>query len=147
VIAVRTTPRTWRCTVCQNRMAGTIKTCPECRTRRGTKRTSLKARADRMAAAIVKARANGKCEACGIEGRPLDWAHGWPRRHHNLRWNTEAAFALCRPCHQHFTTHPLDWAMWLIQRLGPSAQVFERRANEQWDRDYDRVLRELKEAK
>lgn len=146
MIAKRTTPRTWRCSVCSTRLAGTIKTCTECRTRRGTKRTSLKARADRMAAAIVKARAGGRCEACGVVA-PLDWAHGWARRHHSLRWNTDAAFGLCRPCHQHYTTHPIAWTEWLYHRLGRDrAEEFERLANSQWNRSYDDVLKALKEA-
>ncbi len=97
-----------------------------------------------MAAAIVKARAGGKCENCHQE-RPLDWAHGWARRHHSLRWNTEAAFALCRPCHAHFTTHPVHWTQWLIARLGQeTVERFEYRANLSWDRDYGRVIAELK---
>ena len=97
-----------------------------------------------MASAIVKARANGKCENCEQE-RPLDWAHGWPRRHHSLRWETRAAFALCRECHRHFTVHPLAWAGWLVDRLGrQTADYFEQKANTAWDRDYERVISELK---
>jgi hypothetical protein len=97
-----------------------------------------------MASAIVKARANGKCEACGIEAN-LDWAHGWPRRHHSLRWETEAAFGLCRACHSHYTTHPLAWSGWLVARLGFDKCVFfEQKANSSWHRDYERVISELR---
>ena len=93
-----------------------------------------------MAAAIVKLRAGGRCENCKRE-RPLDWAHGWPRRHHSLRWNTEAAFGLCRPCHVWYTAHPLAWSDWLVKRLGrETAETYELLANSQWDRNYGEVL-------
>lgn len=141
----RTTARTRRCSGCSARISSSV--CPNCKTRKATKRTSIKARCDRMAAAIVKLRAGGKCEGCGIEGQPLDWAHGWARRHHSLRWETRAAFALCRPCHANYTTRPLQWAAYLEVKLGPDlAGEFERKANEPWDRDYGRVIAELTEA-
>jgi len=143
-IQKRTTVRAWKCSICNFRNDGGVRTCPECKTRRGSKRTSVKARCDRKASAIVKGRAGGKCENCGKEAR-LDWAHGWARRHHSLRWNTDAAFGLCRPCHQHFTTHPLAWSAWLIKRLGEAtATRYEHIANSAWDRDYQLVLEELK---
>lgn len=139
----RATPRSKRCSACPARLAAGEKKCSACGTRRGSKRTSVKARCDRMASAIVKARAGGRCENCGKEA-PLDWAHGWPRRHHSLRWETRAAFGLCRPCHQHFTTHPVAWTLWLTARLGSwLTEEFERKANSTWDRNYERVIADL----
>lgn len=141
---VRATPRTHLCVGCNSRIS--TKTCSSCGTRSKTTRTSIKARCDRMAAAIVKLRAKGKCENCGHE-RPLDWAHGWPRRHHSLRWVTNAAFGLCRDCHRHYTDRPLSWSLWLNARLGRDlAEAYERLANEPWDRDYGRVLAQLSAA-
>lgn len=41
----------------------------------------------------------------------MDCAHIVSRKNRRLRWDAHyGALALCKPCHRHFTDHPLDWA-------------------------------------
>lgn len=137
-------PRTWGCPYCLGRT--TLRTCPTCRVRRGTKRSSLKARCDSLARALCRDLANGKCARCGGPGS--DWAHRFPRRHHAIRWSMDNCDFLCRPCHQFFTDHPWSFTYWLEEKLMvQGVQWLEQQANSPWDKDYSKVLAYLKERR
>lgn len=138
----RPTPRTWKCSVCGVNQSG-IKTCLECKARKGVKRTNLKAKCDRLARELCRRLADGKCARCGGEGS--DWAHRFPRRFHNLRWDMRNCDFLCRPCHQFFTDHPSSFHIWLTIQLKSvdAVEALEREANSQWDRDYLLVINYL----
>lgn len=83
---------------------------------RKTARRSLKARADKLCGAIVRAR--GRCERCGSE-RFIQWCHGFSRRYLNVRWDHERnGFALCRGCHFYYGMRPLEWDQFMIDKLG-----------------------------
>ena len=139
--------RRWVCAHCRVKNPSGQGKCSACGIRRATKRTSLKARCDRLAAQIVKARAGGKCERCGAVA-PLDWAHIFPRRHHSVRWNPDNALAMCRPCHTYTGTHPAAFLTWLLDWRGREwVEEMERRANTQWNKDYAEVLAELTKEK
>lgn len=141
----RSQPRAWICRLCKVKQRG-LKTCLECKARKGVKRTNLKAKCDRLARELCMRLADGKCARCGGVG--TDWAHRWPRRHHSLRWSMLNCDLLCRPCHQHFTTHPHQFASYLNEKLGERmVNELEDRANAQWDRDYQKVIAYLESYK
>lgn len=141
--------RSWICAHCklQKNIAGS-KSCIRCGIRRATKRTSLKTRCDRLAARLVKDRAGWKCERCGKQNPPkLDWAHIFPRRHHNARWDLDNALALCRPCHTYTGNHPATFTSWLMDWKGRDwLEALERKANCDWNKSYADVLASLEEA-
>lgn len=136
-------PRRWVCAHCLHRNEPTAKKCAGCGIRRATKRTSLKRRCDLLAAAIVKARARGKCERCG-KAAPLDWAHIFVRAKHSSRWDPDNALALCRPCHDFTGDHPATFMAWLADWKGTDWLIaLERKSNEVWNRSYPEVLASL----
>lgn len=142
--------REWTCKHCGLSVGGGYKKftkCPDCGIRRATKRTSLKARCDALARALCRKLADGKCARCGGPGS--DWAHRMPRRHHNTRWDMNNCDFLCRKCHRFFTDSPMSFTFWLVERMGgiDALTDLERRANEPWDRDYNRVLASLTEKR
>lgn len=151
----RTKPRrrAWACTHCQRKNFSANKRCEGCGIGKNTKRTSLKARADAMARELCRLLANGKCAVSGtwsngqrVPDHPgTDWAHRFPRRHHSIRWSMDNCDFLCRAHHDFFGTHPNAFWSWLSGRGVPVGDI-ERRANEPWDKDYGRVLSELRAA-
>ena len=83
---------------------------------RMTRRRSLKALADKLCGAIVRAR--GACENCGST-KVLQWAHGLSRSYHNVRWDFRVnGFCLCRACHCYFTYRPEEWRDWMVRQIG-----------------------------
>jgi len=161
MIARRTTPRTWRCTSCLGRSTGSK--CDSCGTRKGTLRVSSRSRCDKLAGDIVKYRAGLKCERCGKPGEPnakgeriagLDWSHRpSAKRSHSMavRYADDAADALCRACHTHLETRPVEYNSWLVSR-GVDVADLERRAHLLWDKQYPverlrATLKALKEVK
>lgn len=143
--SVRPTPRrrSWACQHCRRKNDPADKRCAGCGIGRATKRTSLKARCDAMARELCRLLAGGRCARCG--GAGSDWAHRFPRRHHSLRWSMENCDFLCRDCHQFFTDYPMSFMAWLQDCIGgPAILDLERRANELWDKDYLRVIVDLR---
>ena len=74
-------------------------------------------------------RSKGKCEAKGWAptwigappvqcGGPLQAAHGFPRTYAATRLIPLNGFALCAGHHRWFTTKPLHWTQFMIERLG-----------------------------
>ena len=131
------TKRMWSCGACFAKNIPALRRCGACGTGRQSKRTSVKARADRMARELCRLLADGKCARCGGPGS--DWAHRLGRRHHSVRWSMDNCDFLCRSCHRHFTDKPFDFASWLASR-GVDMAALERRAAERWDGDYGFVI-------
>jgi len=76
-------------------------------------------RKDREFSLAVRAR--GVCEirlAKGCRGTPDNCCHLISRRYRNVRWDEENAVAGCYPCHLYGTTHPAEWTVWCMNRLG-----------------------------
>lgn len=133
----RPTPRKWTCGLCHTKTTG--KSCLECKTRKTTTRTGLKAKCDRLARELCRRLADGKCARCGGPGS--DWAHRMVRRFHAVRWDMQNCDYLCRPCHQWFGDHPASFVAWLSTRV--DVEDLERRANSVWNKDYLQVIRYL----
>ncbi len=72
--------------------------------------------ADKLCGDLVRAR--GRCQnGCG-RTTGLQWAHGFSRRYHKVRWDLRNGFCLCATCHMRFTHNPLLWEMWLRAEWG-----------------------------
>lgn len=78
------------------------------------------AEADRLARIAVMLRDRGRCRSCGAEGNSLDWAHIVTRASGvYIRWDVDAAVALCRGCHGTFTAQPSSFARFIAQTFDP----------------------------
>lgn len=79
------------------------------------KKTSPMKTADKLCGDLVRSR--GRCEECGsVQG--LQWAHGFSRRYHKVRWDERNGFCLCVKCHMRFTHNPILWDDWLKAKWG-----------------------------
>lgn len=133
--------RHWRCPHCQERTTGSS----HCGVRKGTKRTSLRARCDTLARTLCRLMAGGLCARCGGPGS--DWAHRMPRRFLSVRWDADNCDFLCRKCHDWFGRNPFAFKDWLVVRMGSNElSALEERANQVWDKSYGRVLAQLSAA-
>ncbi len=141
--------REWTCKHCGTSNGGGTKkmtTCVDCKIRRTTKRTSLKARCDALARELCRRLADEKCARCGGPGS--DWAHRFPRRFHALRWSMLNCDFLCRPCHVFFTDHPATFISWLTVKIGTqTVEELEKIANSTWNKDYLEVINYLESFK
>ena len=89
--------------------------------------THGKREADRLFSIIVRRR-DGRCQSCGTTA-DLQCAHLASRRYLATRWDLNNAVALCRACHQRFTVNPVQWTVWLLDRLGdPAFAALHRKA-------------------
>ena len=146
-------PRRWLCTHCRTKNEPGKRTCASCRIGRATKRKSLASRADALWSQLVKV--GGVCVAAIPRGGPqssvtlregtamclggLEAAHVVPRKHRSTRWLPENGRAICHGHHRYFTGHEKAWRDF----IGPEWDVMWDKAQELWDRDYTRVIREL----
>jgi hypothetical protein len=78
------------------------------RRQRKSGRAALGRLADKLCGQIVRAR--GACEG-DIHGKggALQWAHGFSRRYHAVRWLPINGFCLCQGCHLYYSLRPLEW--------------------------------------
>lgn len=124
--------RKWGCPVCHAQT--TAKRCPGCKTRKGTARRSLTARADLLWAKIVKG--SGVCAAAMWKATrcigPIEAAHVVPRRHRSTRWLVGNGRALCHEHHRYYTDHEADWRRF----IGPDWDRLWDLAQERWDGRY-----------
>lgn len=76
---------------------------------------------DKLWSKGVVARANGKCEWCGLPKR-LEAAHIFSRRNRSTRWLPLNGLALCGYCHRlgRMSAHqaPLDFSKFVLDKLG-----------------------------
>ena len=86
-------------------------------TRRGKKSNTQRAKekATRLHSLIVRSR--GRCEHCGTTAN-LQCAHIVSRRYSATRTDLENAFALCAGCHMRFTEWPLEFAHFVLSKIG-----------------------------
>lgn len=127
----RATPRKWKCVVCRDYVSG--KVCPTCRTRKGTMRKALTARADTLWAKAVKA--GGACMARQILfpcAGALEACHVVPRRHRSTRWLLSNGRAMCHAHHHYFTNHERAWRDY----IGPDWDLLWDIAQERWTGAY-----------
>lgn len=74
-------------------------------------KTSVKRACDVLWANLVKIRAKGFCERCGLSGR-LEAHHAHSRRDLRLRWLIANGCAYCHACHRWAEGYPLEFADW-----------------------------------
>lgn len=72
-------------------------------------------KADALFSLLIRSR--GRCENCG-SSEYLQCAHGFSRRYRAVRFDERQVWALCRGCHVYFTHRPLEWDVWMRDRMG-----------------------------
>ena len=117
------------------------------REQRKKTRTTLKRKADKLFGEKIRAR--GRCELAGLDdircSGQLQTMHIIGRSNHNLRWEAWNALCGCSGHHRWYTSHPFEF-FGLIQTNFPDQYEFiEASKNDFWDKDYERVLREIEE--
>jgi hypothetical protein len=106
-------------------------------------------------------RAKSRCEAVGWFFKSDKWngrlttqcggnlqaAHGFSRRYGATRWNLLNGFALCAGHHRWFTSSPLEWEVFMRERLGELIYEEMRRLALSGGRpDYEQAYATLVEA-
>ena len=114
------------------------------RIKKGSK-ASKKRKADKIFS--EKIREVGVCELKGLDnikcGGNLQCMHIIGRSNHNLRWDSMNAICGCAGHHRYYTSHPFEFYE-LIQKNWPEQYKYlQEWKNEVWDKDIDRVLKEL----
>jgi hypothetical protein len=75
---------------------------------------------DELFSEVIRLRANGFCEHCGLyatfEG--IDPSHYFGRANKNLRWDEDNVQGLTHSCHMYFTDHHAEYTTWVSGRLG-----------------------------
>lgn len=74
-----------------------------------------KAKADKLFSLIIRSR--GRCEGCGSAWN-LQCAHVVSRRFANTRCDEDNAYCLCAKCHMFYTDHPVDFGLFVTERMG-----------------------------
>lgn len=84
-------------------------------------------KATRLHAQIVRMR--GACEnvRTATHSDKLECAHIVSRRYASTRTDLDNALCLCSACHRHFTEWPLEFASFVIDRIGQDAYNSLRR--------------------
>lgn len=76
-----------------------------------------KAKADKLFSLYIRSR--GVCESCGDRDyTKLQTGHIVSRRYNATRVDPANAFALCWVCHHRFTAWPLEFAAFVISKIG-----------------------------
>lgn len=75
-------------------------------------KTSVKRACDVLWANLVKVRANGFCERCGLSGR-LEAHHIFGRGFLRLRWESRNGVALCHSCHRFAESYATEFTEWI----------------------------------
>lgn len=66
----------------------------------------------------LQVRSVGRCEADGEHNGNLQCAHGFSRSYKAVRWDRRQCFCLCAGHHTYYTHHPIEWDLWMLDRLG-----------------------------
>lgn len=88
----------------------------DCSMARAATVRSTKKHCDRLWSLLVRERAGGKCERCGIspeDSRGFHAHHIYKRNNHRLRYALRNGMALCAACHRWVEEHPLEFAEWM----------------------------------
>jgi hypothetical protein len=75
---------------------------------------------DNIFSEIIRLRANGYCEHCGlwVGFDKIDPSHYLVRANKNLRWDEDNVFGLKHECHMYFDNHKSEFTSWIVTRLG-----------------------------
>ncbi len=81
---------------------------------------------DNIFSEIIRLRANGFCEHCGLWTGfdKIDPSHYLVRANKNLRWDEDNVFGFKHECHVYFDLHKPEFTSWVVNRLG--IQRFDR---------------------
>jgi len=114
-------------------------------------RSPLKILQDRLLdlwRAKVKERAGYRCEVCGRSNCKLDPHHIITRKNLTLKWDLRNGCCLCCGCHtlNKLSAHgdPLFFIDWLKTHRLDDYNYLMVKKNERFDKDYERIERELK---
>lgn len=111
----------------------------------GSRSTGAKKRADVLMSKIVRAR--GHCESCG-ETNParLQCAHIVSRRFNATRCLEANLLCLCSSCHMRYTEWPLEFANFVVRRIGePQYEALKRKAQAGAKVDWESTAKALAE--
>lgn len=134
--------RGWACPACYLKVEGRV--CPHCHTRKATKRSSLRTRADALWSSII--RSQGRCLRCGIQSA-LQAAHIIGRARLSVRWNLDNGLCLCARCHRLFDSYAIDRDELILKGIGAERySALKREAMKVWDKDYGVVIERLNRA-
>lgn len=107
----------------------------------------LKKKLDKLWSELIKKRAKGRCEMCG-RTTSLNSHHIISRSNLTLRWDLANGCCLCVSCHSlgNHSAHkdPLGFAEWVRGHRAADYDYLMARKNERFDKDYDKIERELK---
>lgn len=76
---------------------------------------------DKRFSLYIRKRDNHTCQRClryYENGIGLDCSHFWGRGRESTRFDPFNCVALCRACHQYFTSYPAEHDAWYRKRLG-----------------------------
>lgn len=110
------------------------------------KKKTLKNKADKLWREAVWKRDKYQCQVCGKEARNAHHIVG--RRNFRLRWEIDNGITLC-PYHHTFSSTfsahqtPTIFAEWFRDMFPDRHHFLMNRVNEIWDKNYDRVIKEL----
>ena len=106
-----------------------------------TPRKKLEKKADKLFGEIVRSR--GKCERCGSKDF-LQTAHLISRRYKQVRWDLDNAFCLCRNHHVYFTHHPIEWDLYVEDKIGTTLyKTLKTRALIYGKIRYEEIIKDL----
>ena len=90
--------------------------------------------ADHWFSRCVRERANWKCEWCGTQyhegDRGIECAHIFGRANKAVRLEPLNAFSLCTGCHAYFTANPMNFAVFVRNRLGDKYDILNELSND-----------------
>lgn len=101
-------------------------------------------KADRLFSQII--RSKGACCICGST-EVVQCAHLISRRYLGTRWDQQNAVPLCQKHHMFYTHRPLEWDLWIEERIGPDAhRELKQRALQLTKPDYESIIAELEQG-
>lgn len=127
----------------------TVTPIPKAKKRKTKKKQTLSAECDKLAGQI--ARAKGCCCTANdglVECKGnLQWAHGFGRGYHAIRWDARNGFCQCAAHHWFYTNRDLEWKDWLRAEWGESlyAEMWALALTHRWP-DLKTLVVELREA-
>lgn len=103
--------------------------------------------ADRLFSLLI--RSEGSCAARGDAGvacnGALQCAHGFSRSYRNTRWDERNAWPLCQAHHTFYTHRPIEWTIWMKDRMGENLYlIVQATALQTKAPDLEAILAELR---
>lgn len=107
-------------------------------------KTVWRSKLDTVAGQIC--RYKGRCVKCRASDT-VQWAHIISRGYIRIRWDMDNCFCLCHRCHLYFTKHPVEWNLFVKEKLGEDKFWELHRRSTAYDQprvDYNDVYERLK---